>query len=128
MTKPMYTIILIILFIFIVAGFFVLNRMYRNKPATEEHHAHDTDDGVCCGRHSNCSKGYDGGNLYFDDEELDAFKGKKQNEYTDAEIEEFRQVLYTMKSDEVDTWVHCLQTRGIEVPDVVKDEILLMLQ
>jgi hypothetical protein len=33
-----------------------------------------------------------------------------------------------MKSEEVDTWVHCLQTRGIEIPQAVKDEILLMLQ
>ena len=65
---------------------------------------------------------------YYDDEELDRFKGVKQEEYTDSDIEEFRQVLYTMKEDEVDNWVHCLQTRGIEIPAVVKDEILLMLQ
>ena len=79
-------------------------------------------------RHTNCEKGYDNSNLYFDDEELDRFKGKKQEEYTDEETEEFRNVLYTMRSDEVDTWVHCLQTRGIEIPQEVKDEILLMLQ
>ena len=84
--------------------------------------------GVCCGKHTNCAKGYDNSNLYFDDEELDRFKGKKQEEYTDEETEEFRNVLYTMRSDEVDTWVHCLQTRGIEIPQEVKDEILLMLQ
>ena len=76
----------------------------------------------------NQDKGYDNNNLYFDDEELDVFKGKKQEDYTDAEIEEFRQILYTMKSEEIDTWVHCLQTRGIEIPQVVKDEILLILQ
>ena len=64
----------------------------------------------------------------FDDEELDRFKGKEQKEYTEEEIEEFRQVLYTMKPEEVDLWVHCLQTRGIEMPSAVKDEVLLMLQ
>lgn len=124
----MHTIILLLIFCLIVAGFFVLNKLYRNRGVVEEHHDHDTADGVCCGRHSNCSKGYDNNNLYFDDEELDAFKGKNQDDYTDAEIEEFRQVLYTMKSEEIDTWVHCLQTRGIEIPQVVKDEILLILQ
>ena len=71
---------------------------------------------------------YDNKSLYFDDEELDRFKGKEQKEYTEEEIEEFRQVLYTMKPEEVDQWVHCLQTRGIELPAAVKDEVLLMLQ
>ena len=123
------TIILFIILLLIIAGFFILNKLYRNRPAAaDDHHTHDTDDGVCCGKHSNCSKGYDSSNLYFDDEELDAFKGMKQEEYTDADIELFRHILYTMKSDEIDTWVHCLQTRGIEIPQVVKDEILLILQ
>ena len=123
------TIILTLILILIVAAFFVLNKMYRNKAAAvDDHHTHDGEDGVCCGRHTNCSKGYDNSNLYFDDEELDAFKGRKQDEYTDEEIEQFRHILYTMKSEEIDTWVHCLQTRGIEIPQVVKDEILLILQ
>ena len=123
------TIILTLILILIVAAFFVLNRMYRNRAVSvDDHHSHDSEDGVCCGRHTNCSKGYDNSNLYFDDEELDAFKGKRQEEYTDEEIEQFRQILYTMKSKEIDTWVHCLQTRGIEIPQVVKDEILLILQ
>ena len=65
------TIILIIILLLIVAGFFILNKLYRNRPAeADDHHTHDTDDGVCCGKHSNCSKGYDNSNLYFDDEEL----------------------------------------------------------
>ena len=63
-----------------------------------------------------------------DDEELDAYKGKSPEEYTDEEIEEFRNVLYTMKSDEVDLWVQCLQQRGIELPTEIKDEVLLILQ
>lgn len=124
----MNTIILSLILVLLVAGFFILNKLYRNRSVADEHHTHDTDDGVCCGKHTNCSKGYDNSNLYFDDEELDAFKGKAQEDYTDADIEEFRQILYTMKSEEIDTWVHCLQTRGIEIPQVVKDEILLILQ
>lgn len=124
----MNTIILSLILVLLVAGFFILNKLYRNRSVADEHHTHDTDDGVCCGKHTNCSKGYDNSNLYFDDEELDAFKGKAQEDYTDADIEEFRQILYTMKSEEIDTWVHCLQTRGIEIPQVVKEEILLILQ
>lgn len=122
------TIILIGILLFIIAGFFILQKLYRNKTVTDDHHSHDTEDGVCCGKHTNCSKGYDNSNLYFDDEELDRFKGTKQEEYTESDIEEFRQILYTMKQSEIDTWVHCLQTRGIEIPQEVKDEILLILQ
>ena len=119
------TIILIAILAFIVTGFFTLHRIYRNRSIVEDHH-HDSDDGVCCGKHTVCDKGYE--SLYFDDEELDRFKGKEQATYTEEEIEEFRQILYTMKTEEIDLWVHCLQTRGIELPSEVKDEVLLMLQ
>ena len=66
--------------------------------------------------------------FYDYDEELDAYKGKQPEEYTEKEIEEFRNVLYTMKSDEVDLWVQCLQQRGIELPAEIKEEVLLILQ
>ena len=122
------TIVLAGILTFIVAGFFAIRIFNRNKVVVNDHHSHENEDGECCGRHSNCSKGHDTGNLYFEDEELDRFKGTKQEDYTEADIEEFRHVLYTMKTDEVDTWAHCLQTRGIEIPQEIKDEILLMLQ
>ena len=112
----------------LVAGFFILRKFYYNRPVVDDHHDHEGEDGVCCGRHSNCSKGYDNSNLYFDDEELDRFKGVKQEDYSDEDIEEFRQILYTMKPEEIDSWVHCLETRRIEIPLVLKDEILIILQ
>lgn len=114
--------------IFIFGGFFLLNKFYRNRPVVDDHHDHAGDDGVCCGRHANCSKGAGKENLYFDDEELDRHKGRKGDDYTDEEIEEFRNVLYTMQTNEVEEWAACLQTRGIEIPQEIKDEILLMLQ
>lgn len=127
--NDMENFILIGILVFIVAGFFILRKFYRNTPVDEHHeHEHGGEDGVCCGRHTNCAKGYDNSNLYFDDEELDRFKGINPEEYSDSDIEEFRNVLYTMKEDEVDNWVHCLQTRGIELPPQVKEEVLMMLQ
>lgn len=122
------TIILGSILLLIIAGFFILKRFNRYKPAVDDHHDHGTEDGVCCGKHTNCAKGYDNSNLYFDDEELDRFKGVKAEEYSEDDAEEFRNILYTMRTEEIDTWVHCLQTRGIEIPKEVKEEILLMLQ
>ena len=121
------TIIIAGILAFIVAGFLILRKSNRYMPAATDEH-HDGEDGTCCGRHTNCSKGYDNSNLYFDDEELDRFKGVNPEEYTETDIEEFRQVLYTMREEEVENWAHCIDTRGIELPGEIKEEILLMLQ
>ena len=123
------TIIMAIVFALLAVGMYALRKIYGNNlPVAENHDHHDGENGVCCGKHSNCEKGYDTVNLYFDDEELDRFKGMKPEEYSDADIEEFRQVLYTMREDEVENWAHCMETRGIELPVQIREEILLMLQ
>ena len=64
---------------------------------------------------------------YFEDEELDIFKGRASSEYTDQEAEEFRYVLYTMRQDEVRAWTRSLAMRGIDIPNQLKDEITLLL-
>ena len=88
------TIILGSILLLIIAGFFILKRFNRNKPAVDDHHDHGTEDGVCCGKHTNCAKGYDNSNLYFDDEELDRFKGAKAEEYSEDDAEEFRNISF----------------------------------
>ena len=64
---------------------------------------------------------------YFDDEELDAFSGKASSEYTDEEVEQFADVLYTMRQDEVAAWCRSLNLRGISLPDQIKDEVVMMV-
>ena len=64
---------------------------------------------------------------YYDDEELDRFRGRGADEYTEEETEEFRDVLYTMRSDEVAGWVRSLQLRQVELPDEVKDEVIMIV-
>ena len=41
---------------------------------------------------------------YYDDEELDRFRGRPSDQYTDEEAEEFATVLYTMQPHEVKGW------------------------
>ena len=65
---------------------------------------------------------------YFDDEELDRFRGRRGDSYTDAEEEEFRDVLYTTLTREVGDWLRSLQLRGIELPEGVRDEALLLME
>ena len=119
------TLILFIILAIIVVAYLLYYSRKRNGVAEEEHH--DVEGG-CCGKHAVCEKTTDKDALYFDDEELDAYRGRNPEEYTEKEIEEFRNVLYTMKSDEVDLWVQCLQQRGIELPVEIKEEVLLILQ
>lgn len=89
-------------------------------------------DSECCGQHQICEKesllaAVSKKIEYYDDEDLDRFKGRSSNEYTDEEIDEFREVMFTMKEEEVAGWSRSLQLRGIELPDELKDELFLIV-
>ena len=64
---------------------------------------------------------------YYDDEELDRFKGRPSDCFTDDEAELFREVLLSMPQSDVKGWNRSLILRGINVPDQIKDELLLMI-
>ncbi len=65
---------------------------------------------------------------YYDDEELDRFRGKEPDQYTDKEVEEFANVLYTMQSHEVKEWNRSLILRQINLPNQIKDEVITMIE
>lgn len=65
--------------------------------------------------------------IYFEDEELDRFKHKPDDHYTEDEIESFRDVLYTLQQNEIEEWLTSLEKREIELPDVLKQEVLDMM-
>lgn len=86
----------------------------------------------CCGQHETCEKdsllaAVSKEIEYYNDEELDRFRGVASDEYDSAAVEEFRDVLYTMKDDEVAGWVRSLQLRAVELPDELKDEVFLIV-
>ena len=64
---------------------------------------------------------------YYDDEELDSFIGRPADSYTDDEAEQFSDVLYTMRQDEVAAWCRSLNLRGIQLPNQIKDEVVMMI-
>ena len=63
---------------------------------------------------------------YFDDEELDAFKGRAADSYTDEEVEQFAYILHTMQPNEVAAWSRSLILRGVNLPDQLRDELIMM--
>lgn len=86
----------------------------------------------CCGQHEVCerdsllaavSKDIE----YYDDEELDRFSGRNADDYADNEIEEFRDVLLTLRSDDIAGWARSIQLRGIRLPAAVRDELIMMV-
>lgn len=90
-------------------------------------------DGSCCGRHAVCERrsllaGVQPKAEYYDDEELDAYRGTSSNAYTDEQTEAFREVLYTMREDDVPGWVRSLELRGIALPDALKPEVILIVE
>lgn len=82
---------------------------------------------VCCGRHAVCEKGLlRPDELYYDDEELDRFAGRESDSYTPDEINEFREVLYTLHDNEVYAWGTALTQRDVALPLDLRDEWVML--
>ena len=86
----------------------------------------------CCGQHEVCEKdsllaAVSRDVEYYNDEELDRFRGRAGDAYSEEECDEFRDILYTMRDDEVAGWVRSLQLRYVNLPDEVKDEVFLIV-
>ena len=90
-----------------------------------------SDGEVCCGMHMVCEKTnlspISGEVVYYDDEELDRFRGREADGYTPEEIEEFRDVLMTLLPQDVAGWSRSVPVRGISLPADVRDELILIV-
>lgn len=86
----------------------------------------------CCGQHEVCEKesllaAVSKAVEYYDDEELDRFAGRRADSYDMHETDEFEEILTTLRSEDVAGWVRSLQLRGIELPDALRDEVILIV-
>lgn len=109
-----------------------LQKQLESGEITELPSIKDVEDMECCGQHETCEKdsllaAVSKNVEYYNDEELDRFRGRGSEDYSEEETEEFREVLYTMKEVEVAGWVRSLQLRAVELPDGVKDEVFLIV-
>lgn len=90
------------------------------------------EDMECCGQHETCEKdsllaAVSKEIEYYNDEELDRFRGVEADGYSPDEVEEFREIMYTMREDEVAGWIRSLQLRAVNIPDEIKDEVFLIV-
>lgn len=143
---------IILLIAFIVFGIviFLLNKFARPKKAAKEEtpsapvapKAEDTKaetateeeyerpDG-CCGAHEVCENesllATNAKIVYFDDEELDAFKDRDPESYTDEEIAQFDEVFMTLRENELVEWLKSLQLRHVPLPECIKEQALMII-
>jgi hypothetical protein len=118
-----------------VAGFFrekKLKRQLSRGEISDLPSIKQVEDMECCGQHETCEKesllaAISKQIEYYNDEELDRFRGKESDAYSPDEIEEFREILYTMREDEVAGWIRSLQLRAVELPDDLKDEVFMIV-
>lgn len=127
--------IFITIIVFFIIALFLWNIYQRKIGNTERLDAIEADpqDGTCCGQHAICEKDSLMNSFiekepdYFDDEELDRYKGRNSEDYSREEIEEFREILYTMRDEDKPRWVRSLLQREIEVPNELKDELFIII-
>lgn len=136
-------IVVFILLAFLAGGFllaisagYLRNRQIEKKiesgELTDYPSIQQIEDMECCGQHETCEKdsllaAVSKQIEYYNDEELDRFRGRSSSDYSTDEVEEFREILYTMREDEVAGWVRSLQLRALELPDEIKSEVFLIV-
>ena len=118
----------------LIAGFFYNRNIEKKIEKGELEKAPELVevDSECCGQHEVCEKdsllaGLSTDIEYYDDEELDRFRGRSADDYNEEEVEEFREILYSTQEMEVAAWSRSLQLRGIEFPSELKDELFLII-
>lgn len=122
---------LIILAFTVVVGV-ILRLTHKPDPAPsgeEETQGGAGESAECCGVHAICEKQMTlaEGPDYFDDEELDRFKGHDPATYSPDEVEEFREVMLTMEPSEVYAWASALTRRDIPFPTSLRPELLMLI-
>ena len=65
---------------------------------------------------------------YYDDENLDKYAGRPSDSYSDEEIEEFSEVMYTLQPGDVAGWNRSLILRNGNIPNCLKDELIALLE
>ena len=104
----------------------------RMTPEQREQADRTVEPEECCGMHVTCERDSLLASVcpeieYYDDEELDRYRGTAPDEYSDEAIEEFRNVLLTLLPTDIAGWARSIQLRGIELPTPVREELLLIV-
>ena len=117
-------ILLIIILLAVVIFLYIYRKSYKSTETT-------TIDDDCCGAHAVCERdsllANNGQVDYYDDEELDKLSGIPAQEMTAQDVASIEHVFFTLQEKDVAGWVRSLQVRNIELPESIRDEVLLVV-
>lgn len=123
---------LVLLGVLIVVGI-ILRLLHKHDapdaPTAPEPPRQASHGAFCCGMHVVCEKGLplDDKIVYYDDEELDRYAGRGADDYDNDAVEEFRDILLTLRPEDIAGWAHSLDLRNITLPAGVRDEMLMIV-
>ena len=122
--------VLAAVFVLVAAGTLISNKFGKKTNAEEEKPPVEIPLD-CCGAHEVCEFEEMLKNpeeiIYFEDEDLDRFSGIAADQYSDSQIDEFRDVLYTLQSEEIRKWLLSIERRKIQLPFILRQEAFQLL-
>ncbi len=123
--------ILVGVFVLLAVGTWLSNRYRKRAPEEKKEECRIEIPLDCCGAHEVCEVEemlkHPDQIVYFEDEELDRYQGISADQYNDRQIEEFRDVLYTLNGDEIRKWLLSIERRKIQLPSVLRPEALQLI-
>jgi hypothetical protein len=122
--------ILFVVFLLIAGGSYIASMFRKHKEVEDDQKVTARPSG-CCGSHEVCEsdilKLTSDEIIYFEDEELDRFKEVVPDLYKSEDIEEFRDVLYTLLPDDIMPWLESIEKRHILLPGILQQEARQLL-
>lgn len=110
----------------VILLFFRKNKNTDSEPVTEPESEVRTVASDCCGAHEVCefdASAFDEEQIeYFEDEELDMLRNVREDELSAQQIDDLREVLYTLKTKEINRWLTSLTRRHIHLPSILLQE------
>lgn len=61
--------------------------------------------------------------VYFEDQELDRFRRRSGEDYTETELAEWSEVLHTLNPNELAPWKQSITLRRLPMPKEIRDEL-----
>jgi hypothetical protein len=119
----------IALIVIVLAGMLLVVIPGKKSVETEHNKSEETTPQVasdCCGAHEICE--FDEAKFnpeiieYFEDEDLDVLRNVREDQITAKHVDDLRDVLYTLRADEIGKWLTSLSRRHIHLPQILHQE------
>jgi hypothetical protein len=119
----MYYLIALVILVLVV---FLIAKKSKRKGTAEPEAENRQVASDCCGAHEICEfdeSVYRQENIiYFNDEELDELRNVREDQFTGKQIDDLREVLYTLRPEEISKWLISIGKRHIHLPVVLQQE------